>query len=139
MSVVDTRENCFVEKEDWRQHYTDYLLYNQLLKDVSTFVLIKQKAAIYFMKDGQLCRKSFQGKALRCLVPNEIEEVMSEIHSGDCRSHLGGRRLFEQLISMGYFWPSMKSDVMEFVKICEASQRLGNLTPSVEMGSVTSP
>ena len=47
--------------------------------------------------------KSLQGKALRCLGPNEVEEVMNEIHSGDCGSHLGGRKLFEQLISMGYF------------------------------------
>ena len=59
--------------------------------------------------------------------PNKVEEVMNEVHSRDCGSHLGGRRLFEQLISMGYFWPSMESEAIEFVKRCETCQRLGNL------------
>ena len=106
-----------------------------------TFILIKQKIDKYFMKDKQLCSKSFQGKALRCLGPNEVEEVMNEIHFRDCGSYLGGRRLFEQLISMGYFWPLMESEAMELVKSCEACQRLENLihAPSVDMGSVTSP
>ena len=93
---------------------------NQLLEDVSVAILIKRKVDRYFMKNGQLYRRSLQGKALRCLGSNEIDEVMTEIHSGDCGSHLGGRRLFEQLLSMGYFWPSMKNEAMGFVKNCEA-------------------
>ena len=93
------------------------------------------------MKDGQLYRKSFQGQALRCLGLTKVEEVMNEVHSGDCGSHLGGRRLFEQLIFMGYFRPSMENEAMDFVKRCEACQRLRNLihAPLVDMGSVTSP
>ena len=27
--VIDVRENCFMEKEDWRQQYTNYLLHKQ--------------------------------------------------------------------------------------------------------------
>ena len=119
----------------------NYLLYNQLPEDVPTAILIKQKVGRYFMKNGQLYRRSLQGKPLRYLGPNEIDEVMTEIHSEDCGSHLGGRRLFEQLLSVGYFWPSMENEAMGFVKSCEACQRLGHLihAPSVEMGSVTSP
>lgn len=50
------------------------------------------------MKGGQLYKRSFQGKAMKCLDLNEIEEVLREIHAGDCGSHLGGRRLLEQLV-----------------------------------------
>ena len=76
---------------------------------------------------------------MRCLGPNEVEEVLREIHARDCGSHLGGRTLLEQLISMDYFWPTMESDSMEFVRCCEACQRLGNLirAPPMEIGSVT--
>ncbi|PON73820.1 hypothetical protein TorRG33x02_248720, partial [Trema orientale] len=93
------------------------------------------------MKNGQLYKRSFLGKFLRCIGPNEIEEVMKEVHAGDCGSRMGGRRLYEQLISMGYFWPAMENETMEFARRCEACQKLGNLihAPSVEMGSVTSP
>ena len=40
---------------------------------------------------------------MRCLSPNEREKVLSEVHAGNCGSHMGRRRLFEQLICMNYF------------------------------------
>ena len=64
---------------------------------------------------------------MRYLGPNEIEAVMGEVHSGDCGSHLGERRLFEQLISTNHFWPPMENDAVEFVRNCEICERLGNL------------
>ena len=92
--VIEARESCFVEKEDWRQQYINYL-YKQLPNDIPTSILIKQKPDKYFMKDNQLYRRSFQGKVMKCLGPNEAEEVLKEVHAGDCGSHLGGRRLLE--------------------------------------------
>ena len=35
--VIDARKNCFVEKEDWRQHYVNYLLYKQLPEALHLF------------------------------------------------------------------------------------------------------
>ena len=55
------------------------------------------------MKDNQLYRRSFQEKVMKCLGPNEVEEVLREVHAGDCGSHSGGRRLLGQLVSIGYF------------------------------------
>ena len=93
------------------------------------------------MKGNQLYRISFQRKAMRCFSPNEIEEVLREIHAGDCGGHSSGRRLLEQLISMNYFWPTMENDAMQFVRCCEVGQKLGNLIHAlvVEIGSITSP
>ena len=78
---------------------------------------------------------------MKCLGSNETEEVLREIHAGDCESHSSGRRLLEQLISMDYFWPTMENDDMEFVRCCEACQKLSNLihAPAMEMGRITSP
>lgn len=75
--------------------------------------------------------------------PNKMEEVLKEMHAGHCGSHTrggGGRMLFEQLVSMDYFWPTMETDAMDLVRSCEACQRLGNLIHAlaVGMGSVTS-
>ena len=55
------------------------------------------------MKEAQLYRRCFQGKALKCLGLNEFKEVLREVNAGDCGSHLGGRKLLEQLISIDYF------------------------------------
>ena len=101
--VIDARKSFFMEKEDWRQQYINYLLYKQLPDDIPTSILINQKADKYFMKNNQLYRRSFQGKVMKCLGPNEAEEVLREVHARDCGSHSHGRRLLEQLLSMGYF------------------------------------
>ena len=69
------------------------------------------------MKDEQLYRRSFQGKAIRCLGPNEVEEMISEVHSTDFGSHLGGRRLFERLISMDYFCHQWKMMLWSLLKV----------------------
>ena len=139
--MIDVKEDCFVEKEDWRWYYINYLLYKQLPEDVPTSIRVKHKVERYFMKENQLYRRSFQGKAMKCLGPNEVEEVLREIYAPNRGSHLGRRRLLEQLISMDYFWPTMESDSIEFVRCCEACQKLGNLIymPTVEIRNVTSP
>ena len=97
----------------------NYLLYKQLSDDIPTSILIKQKADKYFMKNNQLYRRSFQGKVMKCLGPNEAEEVLREVHAGDCGSHSGGRRLLEQLVFVVYFWPTMETNSMVFVRCCE--------------------
>ncbi|PON64325.1 hypothetical protein TorRG33x02_273470, partial [Trema orientale] len=134
------KESFFVEEEDWRRIYIDYIIHGQLSDDTSSAILIKRKADRFFAQNNLLFRKSFQGKVQRCLGPNEIEIVVKEFHAEDYGGHIGGRRLFEQLIIIGYYWPTMENDAIEFVRKCDACQKHGNLIhiSTVELGSITS-
>lgn len=69
------------------------------------------------------------------------QTVMRKVNVKDCGSHMGGRRLFEQLIIIGYYWPTMEQGTMEFVRRCEACQKHGHLIHALatEMGRITSP
>uniref|UniRef100_A0A2N9IWD6 Integrase catalytic domain-containing protein n=1 Tax=Fagus sylvatica TaxID=28930 RepID=A0A2N9IWD6_FAGSY len=60
--------------------------------------------------------KDFHGKPLRCLSLSESQMVMKETHAGACGEHQGKKRLYQCLLTLGYYWPTMKKDAADFVK-----------------------
>ena len=48
----------------------------------------------------------------------EAKKAVREVHFGDCGRHPRKRRLYRQLLQLGYYWPTMKRDSEELVKMC---------------------
>ena len=69
-----------------------------------------QASQLVLIKDV-LYKNGFSRPYLRCLVPEEAEYVMREVHKGICGNHLGARSLVHKLIRAGYYWPTMQKDV----------------------------
>ena len=46
---------------------------------------------------------------------------MSELHDAHCSGHLGIKRTSD-LVKWDFYWPSLESDVAEFVRSCDACQ-----------------
>ncbi|CAL9011863.1 unnamed protein product [Prunus brigantina] len=82
----------------------------------------------YFIDGSTLYRKGFNGKTLKYLGKSEAQQVMQEIHAGECGEHQGMKRLYQQLLSVGYYWPTMKNDAYNFVKRCHMCQVHANLS-----------
>ena len=78
------------------------------------------------MQNRILFKRGYTGNLLRCVGPREAREAVREVHSSDYGSHLGKRRLYRQLLQLGYYWPTMKKDSEELVKTCHACQILGD-------------
>uniref|UniRef100_A0A2N9EXF3 Uncharacterized protein n=1 Tax=Fagus sylvatica TaxID=28930 RepID=A0A2N9EXF3_FAGSY len=76
---------------------------------------------------GMLFRKGFHGDPLRCLSLAKSQTVMKEAHSGECGEHQGKKRLYQLLLTLGYYWPTMKKDTADFVKSCHTCQLQANL------------
>jgi hypothetical protein len=53
--------------------------------------------------------------------------VMKETHAGECGEHQGKKRLYQCLLTLGYYWPTMKKDAADFVKTCHTCQVQANL------------
>jgi hypothetical protein len=53
--------------------------------------------------------------------------VIEETHAGECREHQGKKRLYQCLLTLGYYWPTMKKDAENFVKTCHTYQVQANL------------
>nr|KYP35183.1 Retrovirus-related Pol polyprotein from transposon 17.6 [Cajanus cajan] len=76
---------------------------------------------------GELYRRGFSSPLLKCLDPEQANYVLREIHEGICESHSGSRMLAAKVLRAGYYWPTLKTDCMDYVKKCIQCQKHGNL------------
>ena len=128
MSVSIYKEESYTVfvTEDWRTPFMEYLAQRILPTNRTPAHQLKKLAVRYFLQNGILFKKGYSGDPLRCLGLKEAREVFREVHSSDCGSHSGKRRLYKQLLLLGYYWPTMKSDSEELVKTCHVCQILGD-------------
>jgi hypothetical protein len=79
-------------------------------------------AKLYTVVEGDLYRRGANGILMRCITQEEGRELLTEIHGGECGSHLASRTLVGKAFRHGFYWPTALQDVAEIVKSCEACQ-----------------
>lgn len=60
---------------------------------------------------------------LKCLTDLKAQYVLAELHEGVCNNYPGGWTLAYRAYSKGYYWPTMKWDVENYVHKCDQSQK----------------
>nr|XP_009775499.1 PREDICTED: uncharacterized protein LOC104225418 [Nicotiana sylvestris] len=83
---------------------------------------LRIQAARYNLINHDLYKRTFDGPLAKCLGPNQTRRVLEEVHEGHCGAHTGNRALVRCLIRVGYYWPTMKKEVAEYVKKCAFAQ-----------------
>ncbi|KAL0423258.1 UNVERIFIED_CONTAM: hypothetical protein Sradi_0860600 [Sesamum radiatum] len=111
-----------VEEEDWRQPLVDYLKYGKLPNDLKRRTDTRRRATRFIYYKGMLYRRSFDGLFLRCLSDNERVQAMEEAHSGVCGAHQSGPKLHFRIKRMGYYWPTMVKDCMNYARGCQEKE-----------------
>ena len=119
-SIYKEKSYVVFVTEDWRTPLMEYLTHRILAANRTPTHQLKKLVVKYFLQNGILFKKGYNGDPLRCLGLKEAKKVVREVHSGDCGSHPGKRRLYKQLLLLGYYWPTIKSDSEELVKTCHA-------------------
>ncbi|XP_060183015.1 uncharacterized protein LOC132612963 [Lycium barbarum] len=110
------------EKVDWRQTMIDYLCYSILPEDPKRKTEIRRRAPRFLYYKDTLYRRSFEGVLLRCLGEEEATQAMQEAHYGVCGSHQSGPKLHFHIKRMGYYWPTMVKDCLDYARSCKACQ-----------------
>ena len=99
-----------------------YLVEGILPQKYSERYKLKRLVICYFLHKGVLFQKGYDRDPLRSLGPEEEGEMIKVVHAGECREHHGKKKLYRCLLQMGYYWPTMKRDIIEFVKKCHSCQ-----------------
>ena len=130
-----------INSESWMNPIREYLQNDKILNDEKNPKAFRMKVSRFTIVQNILYRKSLAGPYLRCLEYPETEDVLKDIHEGDCGNHAGGRSLFSKVLRTGYYWPTMKKDAMEFARKCDSCQRHGNVPhqPAEPMYPILSP
>jgi hypothetical protein len=79
---------------------------------------LKLKSINYFLVDQILYWKDPLGVLLRCLDPQAAQRIMSNFHDSLCRGHHFWRTTTYNILSAGYFWPSLFTDVCAKIRAC---------------------
>jgi ribonuclease HI len=126
---------------DWRVPFLEYFLEGILPQTHKEVYRLKKLASRYFVEGGTLFRKGYHGEPLRCLSLSESQMVMKEAHAGECGEHQGKKRLYQHLLTLGYYWPTMKKDAADFVRTCHTCQVQANLihTHPTNLQNMTTP
>ncbi|CAL9013009.1 unnamed protein product [Prunus brigantina] len=100
--------------EDWKAPYLAFFIDGTLPINPKHARKLKKTIKRYFINGSTLYRKGFNGEPLKCLGESEAQQVMQEIHAGECGEHQGMKRLHRQLLNVGYYWPTKKNDAYNF-------------------------
>jgi len=84
---------------------------------------IKLWSAKFCINKNLLYWKDPSGILLRCLYKEKSMEVIHQFHSNICGGHHYWKTTAHKILRDGYYWPTLFSDVFDFVKACDKCQR----------------
>ena len=106
-------------RENWMALIISYLKDRKLSERKDEARKLRLRAARYVLVDEVLYKRGFSQPYLRCLVPDEANYVLREVHEGACGNHSGARSLIHKVVRAGYYWPTVQADAKAYVKVCD--------------------
>ncbi|RDX66362.1 Tf2-8, partial [Mucuna pruriens] len=118
-----------------------YLQKGTTPEDPEKALRIAKEATKYTVLGQQLYRRGFSFPLLRCLEEEDSSYVLKEVHERACGTHIGGRALASKIARVGYYWPTLKKDCMDYVEKCDKCQRFaeGHKASQENLHHVMSP
>eukprot|EP00253_Pinus_taeda_P028834 PITA_28834 len=115
-SVAENLASC-----DWYSEIVKFLLKLEIPSGFtqSQARTIKLREARYCINENLLYWRDPSGVLLRCLDKEQSIEVMQQFHSSMCGGHHHWKTTAHKILRVGYYWPSLFSDVFSFVKSCD--------------------
>jgi transposase InsO family protein len=110
------------EGVDWILELKAFLVSGKLPEEESEAERIVRQASRYCIKDGDLYRRRPNGVALKCISTHQGQELLRDIHAGECGHHASALTLAGKAYRNGFYWPSALWDAAEMVKRCEVCQ-----------------
>lgn len=107
-----------VSIEDWRHDFINYLKHGRWPEESHKRTQLRRRLLQYLYFNDTLYRKSYDQLWLRCLSSDEAKQAMYFVHSGVCGAHQSGPKMRVKLKQMGYYWPTMVQDCMDYAKRC---------------------
>jgi hypothetical protein len=83
---------------------------------------IARKSRMYHLIDEVLYQQGANRVMMKCISREEGIELLEDVHKVVCGSHSSWRSIIGKAFRHGFYWPTMKDDVMEVVKKCRDCQ-----------------
>jgi ribonuclease HI len=94
------------EGVDWILELKAFLVSGKLPEEESEAERIVRQASRYCIKDGDLYRCRPNGVALKCISTHQGQELLRDIHAGECGHHASTSTPVGKAYHSGFYWPS---------------------------------
>lgn len=95
---------------DWTVPYLAYMTRGELPEDEILARQIIRRSKSMTIVNGELHHLSVTGAFQRCVSPVEGQEILCEIHEGDCGHHAGSKSLVAKAFLHGFYWLMAHAD-----------------------------
>jgi len=93
--------NAIIGMEEWRAPITRYIRSGELPSLPSERTKLKRRACSFTLVEGTLYKRGFITPLIKCLGPNETEEVLADVHDDSCGQYLGAKALAKKVLRAG--------------------------------------
>jgi hypothetical protein len=121
---VEGERNEVTPDRDWQAPYLQYLHRGELPLDRAKARRLARRAKSFVLlgEGKELYHRSPSGILQRCISIAEGQELLQEIHSGDCGHHAAPRALVGNALRHGFYLPTAVADATRIVRTCQGCQ-----------------
>ena len=108
---------------DWTLPYLAYMTRGDLPKYETLVRQIVRRSKSMTIVNGELHHLSVTGAFQYCVSPAERQEILREIHEGDCGHHASSKSLVAKAFLHGFYWPMAHADAEDLASKCDGCQK----------------
>ncbi|GJW86908.1 reverse transcriptase domain-containing protein [Tanacetum coccineum] len=119
----------------WFADYANYHAGNFIVKGMSSQQKNKffKDVKHYFWDDPYLFKICADQIIWRCVVGQEVVDILTACHSGPTGGHYGANYTAKKVFDSGFYWPTIYKDANDLVTRCDTCQRQGKISQRDEM------
>ena len=87
----------------------------------------------YIWDDPLLFKRGADMILRRCVPESEQCKIVNECHASPYGGHFSGERTAHKILQSGFYLPTIFRDCIEWVKLCDRCQKIGNISSRNEM------
>jgi hypothetical protein len=124
IETMSVDEDVFTVRtvSSWVQPIVNYLVSGELLEPEDLARRIQREAKSYTIINGELYKRSVTGVLQRCVELAGGQEILRDIHQGECGHHASSRALVAKAFRHGFYWPTALENGEDLVRKCNGCQ-----------------
>ena len=110
----------------WAQPIISYMMDGSLPSDEISARQIQRRSKAFTIINRELYKRSATTILQRYVKPEEGQEILRDIHQGECEHHTSSRAMVAKAFRYGFYWTSALQQAEDIVRKCEGCQRFTN-------------
>jgi transcription antitermination factor NusG len=125
VEVMEIDQAVFNVREvpSWVRPIMDFMVNGQVPADEAEARRIQRRSKAYTIINNKMYKRSATGMLQRCVESAEGQEMLREIHQGECGHHASSRALVSKVFRHGFYWPTTLQEAEDLVRKCNGCQR----------------